>query len=79
MKKKNEEKPQERLTAFPTKRPEVLEADVVRFQNSKEKWIAFIGLIDDKPYEIFTGFADDEDGILIPRWVVNGRYNKKQQ
>lgn len=67
-----EEKHQELLTVFPTKRPEVLEADVVRFQNSKEKWIAFIGLIDDKPYEIFTGLADDEDGILIPRWVVNG-------
>lgn len=58
--------------AFPTKRPEVLEADVVRFQNSKEKWIAFIGLIDGKPYEIFTGLADDEDGILIPRWVEDG-------
>ncbi|MDC7999480.1 adenosylcobalamin-dependent ribonucleoside-diphosphate reductase [Aequorivita todarodis] len=71
----NEEKKEEdneTLTAFPTKRPEVLEADVVRFQNSKDKWIAFIGLIDGKPYEIFTGFADDEDGILIPRWVNNG-------
>tara|TARA_R110000868_G_scaffold405723_1_gene685449 strand:- start:1906 stop:4464 length:2559 start_codon:yes stop_codon:yes gene_type:complete len=67
-----EEMPQEVLTLFPTKRPEVLEADVVRFQNNKEKWIAFIGLIDNKPYEIFTGLADDEDGILIPRWVVNG-------
>ena len=49
-----------------------MEADVVRFQNSKEKWIAFIGLLDDKPYEIFTGFVDDEDGILIPRWVNKG-------
>jgi len=70
----NEEKEEENetLTAFPTKRPEVLEADVVRFQNSKDKWIAFIGLIDGKPYEIFTGFADDEDGILIPRWVNDG-------
>ncbi len=70
----NEEKEEENetLTAFPTKRPEVLEADVVRFQNSKDKWIAFIGLIDGKPYEIFTGFSDDEDGILIPRWVNNG-------
>ncbi|WP_338356662.1 adenosylcobalamin-dependent ribonucleoside-diphosphate reductase [Yeosuana marina] len=67
-----EEKAQDLLTVFPTKRPEVLEADVVRFQNSKEKWIAFIGLIDDKPYEIFTGLADDEDGILIPRWVAKG-------
>ncbi len=71
----NEEKKeenQESLISFPTKRPEVLEADVVRFQNNKEKWIAFIGLIDDKPYEIFTGLADDEDGILIPRWATKG-------
>lgn len=70
----NDEKEEENetLTAFPTKRPEVLEADVVRFQNNKDKWIAFIGLIDGKPYEIFTGFADDEDGILIPRWVNEG-------
>lgn len=71
----NDEKKEESkdtLTTFPTKRPEVLKADVVRFQNSKDKWIAFIGLIDDKPYEIFTGFADDEDGILIPRWAGEG-------
>ncbi len=71
----NDEKKEEEgetLTPFPTKRPETLEADVVRFQNSKDKWIAFIGLIDGKPYEIFTGFADDEDGILIPRWVNDG-------
>ena len=69
---KTEEECQDTLTAFPTKRPQVLEADVVRFQNNKEKWIAFIGLIDDKPYEVFTGLADDEDGILIPRWANNG-------
>ncbi len=62
---KKEESQAETLTNFPVKRPEVLEADVVRFQNKKEKWIAFIGLIDGKPYEIFTGLADDEDGILI--------------
>ncbi|GAA4306715.1 adenosylcobalamin-dependent ribonucleoside-diphosphate reductase [Aestuariibaculum suncheonense] len=72
----NEEKKEtensEVLTTFPVKRPEVLDADVVRFQNNKEKWIAFIGLIDGKPYEIFTGLADDEDGILIPRWVNEG-------
>ena len=72
----NEEKPEEEsqdiLTAFPTKRPQVLDADVVRFQNNKEKWIAFIGLIDGKPYEVFTGLVDDEDGILIPRWVNDG-------
>ncbi|MCK9412210.1 MAG: adenosylcobalamin-dependent ribonucleoside-diphosphate reductase [Prolixibacteraceae bacterium] len=57
---------------FPTKRPEILEAEIVRFQNNKEKWIAFIGLIDGKPYEIFTGLADDEDGILLPRSVTDG-------
>ncbi len=68
--KKDEE--QDTLTPFPTKRPQVLEADVVRFQNNKEKWIAFIGLIEGKPYEIFTGLADDEDGILIPRWANEG-------
>ncbi|WP_242203748.1 adenosylcobalamin-dependent ribonucleoside-diphosphate reductase [Aestuariivivens insulae] len=69
---KKEEEPNNILTAFPKKRPQVLEADVVRFQNNKEKWIAFIGLIDEKPYEVFTGLADDEDGILIPRWVNTG-------
>jgi ribonucleoside-diphosphate reductase alpha chain len=63
---------EESLTHFPTKRPQILEADVVRLQNNKEKWIAFIGLINDQPYEIFTGMADDEDGILIPRWVNDG-------
>ncbi|QFZ55223.1 adenosylcobalamin-dependent ribonucleoside-diphosphate reductase [Oceanihabitans sp. IOP_32] len=71
----NEEKKEEaddKLTAFPIKRPQILEADVVRFQNNKEKWIAFIGLIDGKPYEVFTGLIDDEDGILIPRWVNEG-------
>ncbi len=69
---KKEEKEEEKEAGFPKKRPQILEADVVRFQNSKEKWIAFIGLINDKPYEIFTGLADDEDGILIPRWVNKG-------
>ena len=71
----NEEKKEEKATTsanFPTKRPQTLQADVIRFQNNKEKWIAFIGLIDNRPYEIFTGLADDEDGILIPRWVNEG-------
>lgn len=69
---KKTEKAAETQVSFPTKRPQVLEADVVRFQNNKEKWIAFIGKIEDQPYEIFTGLADDEDGILIPRWVNEG-------
>ncbi len=72
----NEEKKEEEAETtsgnFPLKRPEVLTADVVRFQNNKDKWIAFIGLVDGRPYEIFTGFADDEEGILIPRWVTEG-------
>jgi ribonucleoside-diphosphate reductase alpha chain len=60
------------------KRPQVLEADVVRFQNNKEKWIAFVGLLDGRPYEIFTGLADDEDGILIPKSVLSGRIIKNR-
>jgi len=64
---------------FPTIRPQTLEADVVRFQNNKDKWIAFIGLIDNRPYEIFTGLADDEDGLLIPRWVNNGLIIKNRE
>ncbi len=63
---------EEQKAAFSKKRPEVLEADVVRFQNNKEKWIAFVGLMDDRPYEIFTGLADDEDGILLPKSVQKG-------
>ncbi|MDR5590685.1 adenosylcobalamin-dependent ribonucleoside-diphosphate reductase [Christiangramia sp. SM2212] len=69
---KKEEEAEETPGTFPLKRPDVLTADVVRFQNNKDKWIAFIGLVDGRPYEIFTGFADDEEGILIPRWVSEG-------
>ena len=58
------------------KRPIELEADVVRFQNNKEKWIAFVGLVDGKPYEIFTGLADDEDGIFCPKSVTKGKIVK---
>ena len=58
------------------KRPVELEADVVRFQNKKEKWIAFIGLIDDRPYEIFTGIADDDEGIFCPKSVTKGKIIK---
>lgn len=79
---KKEDKKEEteiKTSAFPIKRPQVLEADVVRFQNNKEKWIAFIGKIDDQPYEIFTGLADDEDGILIPRWVNEGFIIKNKE
>lgn len=58
------------------KRPIELEADVVRFQNNKEKWIAFVGLVEGRPYEIFTGLADDEDGIFCPKSVTHGKIIK---
>lgn len=58
------------------KRPLELDADVIRFQNNKEKWIAFVGLIDGRPYEIFTGLADDEDGIFCPKSVTKGKIIK---
>lgn len=57
-------------------RPKVLEADVVRFQNNKEKWVAFVGLLDGRPYEIFTGLQDDEEGIVLPKSVTRGRIIK---
>ncbi|MCM1076746.1 MAG: adenosylcobalamin-dependent ribonucleoside-diphosphate reductase [Bacteroides sp.] len=58
------------------KRPIELEADVVRFQNNKEKWIAFVGLKNGRPYEIFTGLADDDDGIFCPKSVSKGKIIK---
>ena len=57
-------------------RPKVLEAEVVRFQNNKEKWVAFVGLLDGHPYEIFTGLQDDDEGILLPKSVTCGRIIK---
>ena len=54
------------------KRPRELEADVVKFQNNREKWIAFVGLLNGRPYEIFTGLADDDEGIMLPKNVMKG-------
>ena len=76
---KKEEKPAEKIKiddAHVVKRPVELEADVVRFQNNKEKWIAFVGLVDGEPYEIFTGLADDDDGIFCPKSVTRGKIIK---
>ena len=53
-------------------RPKVLSCDVVRFQNKKDKWVAFVGLLDGYPYEIFTGVLDDEDGLVLPKSCVSG-------
>lgn len=54
------------------KRPRELDADVVKFQNNREKWIAFVGLLNGRPYEIFTGLADDEEGLILPKNVSKG-------
>lgn len=75
LEKKSEPAPDE-IKPHVAKRPIELEADVVRFQNNKEKWIAFVGLIDGAPYEIFTGLADDEDGIFCPKSVTSGKIIK---
>ncbi len=75
-KKKEEKKEEKNCVCFDNKvriRPAELECDVVRFQNNKDKWIAFVGLKDGVPYEIFTGLADDEEGILLPKSVTKGK------
>ena len=63
-------------SATPLVRPAVLNCEVVRFQNNKDKWIAFVGLKDGRPYEIFTGIADDDDGIMLPKTVTEGKIIK---
>lgn len=65
---KKEEKAKVVETQAPT-RPKKLEAEVVRFQNNNEKWIAFVGIIENRPYEIFTGKAED---IFIPAYINKG-------
>lgn len=65
-----------KLPEVTERRPDVLECDVVRFQNNKEKWVAFVGLLDGYPYEIFTGLQDDEEGIVLPKTVTKGRIIK---
>lgn len=57
-------------------RPRELEADVVKFQNNREKWIAFVGLLKGRPYEIFTGLADDDEGIMLPKNILKGKIIK---
>lgn len=74
--KKKDEKPPCQMPEVTERRPDVLECDVVRFQNNKEKWVAFVGLLDGRPYEIFTGLQDDEEGIVLPKTVTKGRIIK---
>ena len=80
VKKKKDEKPELpecRPPQVTERRPDVLECDVVRFQNNKDKWVAFVGLLDGEPYEIFTGLQDDDEGIVLPKTVTKGRIIKK--
>lgn len=84
--KKDKKKAEQTATPKPTPcqqpevtevRPQVLECDVVRFQNNKEKWVAFVGLLNGYPYEIFTGLQDDEEGIVLPKTVTKGKIIKQ--
>lgn len=80
-KKKNEnEEPEKPVCKHPEVtevRPQILECDVVRFQNNKEKWVAFVGLLNGYPYEIFTGLQDDDEGIVLPKTVTKGKIIKQ--
>lgn len=62
----------EQIRDVTERRPQTLECDVWRFQNKKEKWVAFVGLLEGRPYEIFTGLQDDEEGIVLPKSVNTG-------
>jgi len=57
------------------KRPKVLDCDVIRFNINEEKWVAFVGLKESRPYEIFTGIADEEI-FPIPKSIVKGKIIK---
>ena len=81
-KKKKDEKAEKAvasrsLTDVVEVRPKELECDVVRFQNNKEKWVAFVGLLNGYPYEIFTGLQDDDEGIVLPKTVTKGKIIKQ--
>lgn len=70
--KKEEAKVEELV---PSTRPEVLDCDVIRFKNNHENWIAFVGVFNGRPYEIFTGISED-DVLPIPKLVTQGKILK---
>lgn len=74
---KDKEKDNDENDSLRFKRPRVLDADIIRFNNNEEKWIAFIGLKDNKPYEIFTGIVDDEM-FPIPKSIAKGKIIKNR-
>ncbi len=77
-KNKDENTPPCKAPEVTEHRPQTLECDVVRFQNNKEKWVAFIGLLNGYPYEIFTGLQDDEEGIVLPKTITKGKIIKQR-
>lgn len=72
----NTKKDENKTLVFPKERPRKIEADIVRFQNNKEKWIACVGVLEGKPYEIFTGLSDEEEGMMVPRSIKKGEIVK---
>ncbi len=74
---KKEEKKLPMVMSEPIKRPKVLDADVIRFKNESDEWIAFVGLLEDRPYEIFTGLKD-EDMFPIPKSITTGKIIKNK-
>jgi ribonucleoside-diphosphate reductase alpha chain len=73
--KKDEAQHEHAHTHAGHKRPQVLDADLLRFKNEDEDWIAFVGMLDNKPYEIFTGRVED-DTLVIPKTITHGKIMK---
>ena len=69
----SEKKPEENKNNLPKnfKRPKELHADIIHFKNNNEDWVAYIGLYNGKPYEIFTG-KTGEESFQLPKWVEHG-------
>ena len=74
---KKEEKNNSPVMGEPIKRPKILEAEVIRFKNENEEWIAFVGILDGRPYEIFTGLKDEEM-FPIPKSIATGKIIKNK-
>jgi len=75
--KKDEKKNTANLMAEPIKRPKVLDAEIIRFRNDSDEWIAFVGILDGRPYEIFTGLKDEEM-FPIPKSITKGKIIKNK-
>lgn len=68
---KDEKKPEKQEKPKNFKRPKELQADVIHFKNNSEDWVAYIGLYNGQPYEIFTG-KTGEESFILPKWVDHG-------